>query len=223
MSEPAHTSPNRVTEALRCELLDGLFPPGTRLKEEDLAARFEVGRYTVRAALHSLVSSGLLVHEPNRGAFVRELTRERIDELFDFRAVVELGSLRLALEREADLSEVEAKVRELEALAVDAPWHEVITAHSAIHHAIVLASGNPRLINAYASCEDELQFMCAFTRPDFSPLKLAELHRTLMNALRTGGETALRALRHDLEVSGRTAMLCALRRSEQENQLATTR
>lgn len=223
MSGPAGTAPNRVAEALRCELLDGVFPPGTRLKEEDLAARFEVGRYTVRSALRSLVSSGLLGHEPNRGAFVRELTRERIDELFDFRAVVELGSLRLALERGADLGAVERKVRALEALDADAPWHLVTAAHGDVHHAIVQASGNPRLAAAYASCEDELQFMCAFTRPDFAPGELAALHRTLVTALQTGGETALRALRHDLEVSGRNAMVAALQRSQRENQPAQVR
>ncbi|MQA10752.1 MAG: GntR family transcriptional regulator [Pseudonocardiaceae bacterium] len=223
MDDPAPTSPNRLADALRRELLNGAFPPGARLKEEDLAARFEVGRYTVRSALRSLVSAGLLVHETNRGAFVRELTRERIDELFDFRAVIELGSLRLALERGADLGEAESKVRELEALPTDAPWHLVTATHGAIHHAIVRASGNPRLLAAYESCADELRFMCAFVQPDFSTERLATLHRTLMKALHEGGETALRALRHDLEVSGRGAMHSALRRNEQEHQLATMR
>lgn len=202
----------RAADVLRQELLDGAWSPGARLREEALAARFGVGRYTVRSALQRLESDGLIRHDVNKGAFVPELTRDRIDELCDYRAVIELGGLRLALGRGADLDPVEQAVAALEALPDTTPWHEATTAHREIHHAIVAASGNPRLIATYRLAEDELQLMIAFTAPDISVPELARRHRDLMTALVAGGEDAVAALRDDLEFTGRTNLLSAVHR-----------
>lgn len=212
MTREDRTAAEAVSDQVREALLDGALPPGTWLREETLAERFEVGRYTVRAAFAQLVSAGLLVHERNRGVMVPELTARRVDELYGFRSVVELGALRVALERQADLGEVEAAVRALEQLADESPWHVVSEAHGRIHHAIVATADNPRLLAAYETCEDELRFMIAFVQPDFTPRRLATLHRRLMTHLHQGGETAIRALTFDLEVSGRTALRQALDR-----------
>lgn len=215
MAGEDRTAADQVAKQLREELLDGLRPPGSWLREEALAERFEVGRYTVRAAFAQLVSAGLLVYERNRGVFVPELTTRRVDELYGFRSVVELGALRTALHLGADLAEVEMAVRALEALPDDALWHDVSAAHGGIHHAIVAAAANPLLLASYETCEDELRFMIAFVQPDFTPGRLAILHRRLMSRLHQGGEIAVRALAYDLEVSGRTALRRALERLQE--------
>jgi DNA-binding GntR family transcriptional regulator len=213
MGDGRTAAAERVAEVLRTELLDGAMAPGSHLSEEQLAARFEVGRYTVRAALRSLVTAGLLVHERHRGAFVPSLTRDRIDELFAYRSVVELGSLRLALDRGHDLRAVEDAVVELERIdrpdSTPAAWHDVTAAHRAVHHAIVAAAGNPRLLAAYSACEDELQFLLAFLRPEFAAGRLATLHRDLLRRLADDVESAQAALADDLEV-GRQGLLRAL-------------
>lgn len=209
----ARSAPERVAATLREEVLDGVLPPGERLREETLCERFRVGRHTVRTALGILVGAGLVVHERHRGASVRPLTRARIDESFDFRIAVELGSLRLALARGADLAPVEDAVRELELLPEATPWRQLIECHGRIHHEIVRTAGNEPLLRAYRSCEDELLLLFAVVRPDFSAQRLARLHRRLMDDLRRGGEVAVQALADDLERSGRTAVLHALERT----------
>lgn len=208
------STPEVVAATLRDEVLDGVLPPGARLREECLCERFGVGRHSVRAALRLLVAAGLVVHERNRGASVRPLGRARIDESFDFRLALELGSLRLALARGADLTPVEEAVQGLEALPEHTPWRQLIECHGHIHHEIVRAAGNDRLLRAYRSCQDELQLLFAVIRPDFSAQRLACLHRQLMDGLQLGGEMALQALEDDLERSGRAAVLHALARSE---------
>lgn len=195
--------------ALRADLLDGRLPPGTHLSEEQLAVQFGVGRYTIRAALRSLVTAGLVVHERHRGAFVPALTVDRIDELFAYRSVIELGSLRIALQRASNLSRVEDAVRELERLDGVAPWHDVTAAHNAVHRAIVAAADNPRLLSAYDACEDELQFMLAFLRPGFPDHTLARRHRALMADLQRGPDAAATALADDLEF-GRSGLARSL-------------
>jgi DNA-binding GntR family transcriptional regulator len=198
-------------------LLDGVYPVGTRLREELLAERFDVGRHTVRAALRLLVERGLIAHERNRGAVVPPLTQRRIDEIFDFRIVLEVGALRMALAAGADLSSVRTAVEKLESLAgqADPPsWRELTEAHSEIHEAIVRAADNSHLLGSYGRCQDEVRILLTVIRPEFHATRLAVLHRQLLEKLMVGGDVAIKALTDDLELAGRAALLTALRRAE---------
>ena len=218
----AHTAPERVAAALRDELLDGAHPVGTRFREEDLAERFDVGRHTIRAGLRLLVERGLVVHERHRGAVVAPLSRRRIDEVFDYRKLLELGALRMALDAGADLGPVLAEVERLEALAERSPspsWRELTQAHSAVHRAIVAASGNAHVLESYRRCEDEVRLLLTFVRPDFDARRLAAVHRDLVGKLGMGGEVAAEALTEDIDHTGRAALLTALRRAEESARL----
>lgn len=206
------SAPESIARALRDELLDGVLPPGARLTEESLSGRFGVGRHSVRAGLQILVAQGLLEHQRNRGIVVPEVTEQRIDAMCSYRAILELGSLELALKSKADFSEVVEAVEHLEALTNDTPWRHVIEAHSAVHTKIVEASGNSRLVAAHADCQLELNAMLATIQADFSARRLAVLHRELVDQLLEGGQAAVRALEEDLELGGRAAMHLALRR-----------
>jgi len=87
----------------------------------------------------------------------------------------------------------------------DTSWPEVIRVHQEVHRAIVRWSGKNRLLEAYALCEQELAFVVASTRPNYTARQLAELHIRLLNQLRRGGERAASALTRDIE-TGRRAV-----------------
>jgi DNA-binding GntR family transcriptional regulator len=207
---------DRVAEVLREELLSGRHRPGQRLKEQELAARFRTGRYTVRSAVRSLVASGLLDHRANRGATVPLLTPERVDAIADHREVLEVGALRLALRRGADLGAVVAATRALEQLPEDTTWVDVVVAHHRIHHELVRAAGNVKLLEAYGRCEEELRFIVSTVRPSYTASRLADLHRQLLAGIQQGGDAAVRALECDLR-TGRAAVLDALRLTCEED------
>ncbi|MFI1604076.1 GntR family transcriptional regulator [Streptomyces griseofuscus] len=62
----------QVADALRREIDNGLFPPGTRLpSENDLQQRFDASRNTVRNGLSLLVSEGLITSSQGLGYEVR--------------------------------------------------------------------------------------------------------------------------------------------------------
>lgn len=199
------TAAATLADKLRAELLDGTLPPGSRLKEEELAERFSAGRYTVRSALRTLVAAGLLEHELNRGARVPYLLPARVDELYAYRTVLEVGALRLAQAQGEPLAPIEKVTAALVELPDDTSWPEVIGVHQEIHRAIVRWSGNNRLLAAYALCEQELAFVVASTRPNYTARQLAELHIRLLDQLRRGGERASAALTRDIE-TGRRAV-----------------
>src|SRR5260370_10323164 len=137
-----------LAEKLHAELLDGTLQPGTHLREDALAERFAVGRYTVRSALRTLVTAGLLEHEVNRGARVTKLSPARVDELYEYRTILEVGSLRIGMAHHHPLTVIEDATAALVALPPDTPWPEVIYTHQEIHRAIIRwratrASRNP--------------------------------------------------------------------------------
>jgi GntR family transcriptional regulator, vanillate catabolism transcriptional regulator len=100
-SEPRSTSTQSrlLAERLRQSLLDGAFPPGTRLNEVHLARTLSVSRTPLRAALQTLAGEGLLHHTPNRGFTVPEESLTAMIDAFEMRALAEGLAARLAAER----------------------------------------------------------------------------------------------------------------------------
>ena len=94
---PAHgATVTFIVERLRDDILARRLPPGTRLVEIDLTARFAVSRGPVREALRRLAAEGLIEHVPHRGALVRRLSPREIQELFEVRVELERLAARLA-------------------------------------------------------------------------------------------------------------------------------
>jgi DNA-binding GntR family transcriptional regulator len=77
-------------------LIDGTLQPGEALIETDLAERLGISRTPVREALHQLAQEGLVEMIPRRGAFVRRITLQDIEELFVIREAIEGVAARLA-------------------------------------------------------------------------------------------------------------------------------
>lgn len=79
----------RVAAALRSMILSGELPPGTRIRQEDLAAQLGASRLPVREALRMLESEGLTTLRANSGAWVAELDFQEFQALYMIRERVE--------------------------------------------------------------------------------------------------------------------------------------
>src|SRR4051812_8935590 len=75
----------RIYEAIWAQEL----PPGTRLREDQLAKLFSVSRARVRKVLSLLAYEGLVQIEPNRGASVAKPSPEEARQLFAARRAIE--------------------------------------------------------------------------------------------------------------------------------------
>ena len=85
-----------LAEQIEAIVLSGELLPGAKLDERGLAQRFAVSRTPVREALRQLASTGLIELRPNRGAFVADVTPERLEEMFVAMAEMEATCARLA-------------------------------------------------------------------------------------------------------------------------------
>jgi len=86
----------QLAQRIEALILDGDLAPGMRLDEQALADRFEVSRTPVREALRHLASTGLIELRPNRGAFVKTVTPDELEEMFVAMAELEATCARLA-------------------------------------------------------------------------------------------------------------------------------
>lgn len=91
-----------VEEAIRTKILKGELKTGQPLRQDALAKEFNVSRIPVREALMQLEAQGLVSFEAHKGATVTELSPDKIDELFELRAVVECHILERAIQNMTD-------------------------------------------------------------------------------------------------------------------------
>lgn len=87
----------RVADELRAEILRGAYPPGTRLRQEALAARYGASRVPVREALRLLEADGLVTTVANAGAWIATLSLDECVELYQVRERIEPLLLRYSL------------------------------------------------------------------------------------------------------------------------------
>ncbi len=94
--KPSRSSATSAYDLLLDEIEKGGLSAGTRLREADLAERFQISRTPVREALKRLETQGLVVHEPHHGAVVATLDYAETAELYFMREVLEGTAARLA-------------------------------------------------------------------------------------------------------------------------------
>lgn len=87
----------RVADALREAIVAGVYPPGSRLRQEEIAERFGASRVPVREALKTLESDGLITVVANTGAWVSRLTLAECEEVYQTRERVEPLLLRFSV------------------------------------------------------------------------------------------------------------------------------
>ncbi|MFF3442188.1 GntR family transcriptional regulator [Streptosporangium sp. NPDC002721] len=203
MTLPLHpvSAVGALADALRRRVLSGEIPPGTTLPEQELSALYGVARPTVREALAVLVHEGLLRRERHRSAQVAEVTVADLDDLmFVRRPLEDLMATSLAGRR---VAEADAALARMAALPADAPWSETVAEHMALHQALVVAVGSPRLERLYGMLAAETRLGLVRLRsvyPDRHVL-VAE-HRDLLDAIGRGpGKAAREAVAGHLDHS----------------------
>lgn len=84
---------------LRTAILTGEFPPGTKLRAEELAERWQVSPTPLREAFQRLGGTRLVEVSPQRGVRVAEFTLGDAADLYALRLRLEPAALRQSLQR----------------------------------------------------------------------------------------------------------------------------
>ena len=205
-------------ERLCEEIRSGKLPPGSRLRETDIAERLAVSRTPVREAIRRLEADGLVDHLPRSGAVVRKLEYPELMELYEMRTVLEGTAARLAA-RAASPVELEELVAINDEMRAAAGRTEVVIGLNRQFHKLLLdAARNRFLLRAMATVENTLLILgsSSMAKPDRAREAVDE-HREVLDALLArDGAAAEAAMRRHME-RAQFARLRILRRANAED------
>jgi DNA-binding GntR family transcriptional regulator len=104
----ARNLPGHVQDVLLEAILSRVLVPGVGLLIDEIADHFGISKIPVREAIKALEVAGWLDSQPRRGTYVRPLSREELEQVFEMRRVLEPYAARKAAERrtEAQLAEL---------------------------------------------------------------------------------------------------------------------
>ncbi|WP_034296462.1 GntR family transcriptional regulator [Herbaspirillum sp. RV1423] len=78
-----------VLSLLRNDILSGKYQPGDKLRQDEVARRFDVSTTPVREAFRGLRSEGLVSIDANKGVVVKGLTVKDVAEIYELRIALE--------------------------------------------------------------------------------------------------------------------------------------
>jgi DNA-binding GntR family transcriptional regulator len=134
----------RLADILRSRITEGYFAPGERLAEDNIGTALGVSRNTLREAFRLLSHERLLVHELNRGVFVRVVSVEDLIDIYRVRRLVECAVLRGLGEPPYPLDGMTEAVAAGEKARHEEAWQELSTANIRFHQELVALAGSPR-------------------------------------------------------------------------------
>ncbi len=175
------TAQELVLETLRLAILRGIMPPGTRLRQEELATAFDTSRIPVREALRVLEYEGLVSSEPHRGFTVTSLDADEVEEIYDLRTVLEGHAIRLAvpLLTDTDIEELGALCEAL----LEAPDDDTrLAARERFYQRLYSVTARPRLVGLISRLHQEVARSLRWMRVPHSP----EHHRAFWEAVQAG-------------------------------------
>lgn len=139
---------DQITGVLSLAILEGKFKGGEQITELALQKQFEVSRSPVREALRDLEKKGLVEILPRKGAFVKKITRQDIEQVFPIRSVLEGLAARQASRRitKKECRQMEDAFRGMKLAASNRKASNFMMYHDAFHKTFIDASENTILI-----------------------------------------------------------------------------
>jgi DNA-binding GntR family transcriptional regulator len=177
---------DRIKKVVVERILDGTYPPGSRVVESQLAREFGTSQAPVREALRDLEGMNLIESAPHKGARVRGQDRHRYLQAYPVRAVLEEFAGREAAPRISDAA-LDAMGAELQSMRVAAREKDV-KAHLRhdirFHEIVVEEAGNVVLLDQWHALRVEPGVFISAVKLELDLRMIAEMHSPIFQALK---------------------------------------
>lgn len=174
---------------VRDRIVRGVYSPGLRVTEQEIANATGVSRTPVREALRRLQADGFVNVVPNAGAVVTQWTDNNMRDVFELRALLESYGARRAAERITPAGVLELKKlaeRQYEESVRQAPGYieRIGEVNSRFHRSLQEFSGNARLVAMLPALIEAPLVLRTFSRYEHSDLvRSASHHLEIVSAL----------------------------------------
>lgn len=194
--ESASSALPLVLAQLEEDIALGRLRPRERLVEDDLIQRFKTKRHIVREALIQLERMGVVVRRRNRGATVRDLNPNEVEQIYLVRTLLERQAAQMIPLPAPRLAGELERIHQLHTEAVKAgALVQVFRLNLEFHRVLFAGCGNPYLaeaIEVYAQKTHGIRSY-AIARPNLLT-RARDEHAAMIAALSEGDREQLVAL-----------------------------
>jgi DNA-binding GntR family transcriptional regulator len=176
-------------------ILDDRLDETSRLTEDFLAGQLGISKSPIREALNRLEAEGLIQIEPRKGAFLRRLSADEINDLYDLREALEVHVVRTAKLTPALLTELRQSLKRQRALlkANDKPHY--IQEDSSFHAKLAQSTHNKFLCSVLENVQNQI-WLARRRSYDLSSSSAPDYHEAIVKALEdSDSEKAQQAMR----------------------------
>ncbi len=211
MSKLLATRPlyEEVADQLRGRIFSHSLAPGTWIDEQTLAKEFGISRTPMREAIKVLAAEGLITMKLRRGAYVTEVNRGDLEQIFTVLSLLEGEAAKEAAikAKESDLNALDDLHLRLEKAAADRNLDLFFDINVRFHERIIAIANNPWMTSVIDDLRKvlKLQRKDSLSRSGRLQQSLNE-HREILKALLkrdpVASEQAMRThLAHGLEAA----------------------
>lgn len=153
-----HSLPSLVQEELERMILDGRLVPGQPLREAALVAKLGVSRGPIREAFRGLEEKGLVRVVKNCGVYVRTLSLDEADQIYEVRIPLEglIGRLLARSIAETGKAELREIVNAMADAAAGTDVDRYTSLNLSLHDRMAALTGNAKLHGTYGRLVGEL-------------------------------------------------------------------
>lgn len=147
------TLPEQIANRLRRDILRGTRPPGTSIKEREIAAEMGVSRTPIRESIRILSQEGLVELRPSRSPIVAVPDAKKITDQTEVLIALEKLSAELACHNatDAQIAQLGDIVRHMADHFDTADPLDMFEIDMSFHTAIAAASGNVALAETHGA------------------------------------------------------------------------
>ncbi len=190
----------QVYASLRRYIIRGELRPGTAVSEAEIARRFSTSRQPVREAFIKLAEDGLLEVRPQRGSFVRKISKAAVIDARFVREAIEADIVR-ELAREGDAALV-AQLRALLAEQAALPsgrMYDFMKLDEQFHLALARGAGRSYGWKVIEDVKIQMDRVRYLTLRNFPQERLIRQHTSIVDAIeRKSPDVADREMRRHL-------------------------
>ena len=193
-----------VYDYIKNQIVTKAIYPGTHIVEEDLVRETGVSRTPVRSALMRLAYDGLIQQQPNRGAVVAKPSATDLRQVYEARAVLEVGAFRAAVHRRSDESvlQMEQNLQKQQDLTNLFNMTEYVQLNREFHWIITMGAQNAYYEKYLNELQNKVATYLLFWDCSITNSLSLDLHLRIFEAFRDRDEQkGVLALMEDLQLA----------------------
>lgn len=175
-----------VAERLRDRIFSHEMPPGSWIDEQSIAEEFGISRTPMREAIKVLAAEGLITMKMRRGAYVTEVSKSDLEQIFTVIALLESQACKEVAVKatDKDLSALDSIHLKLEKAAADRDIDGFFSINQDFHDKIQDIAGNKWMTHVISDLRKvlKLQRRDSLSKRGRLEQSLVE-HRNILSAL----------------------------------------